>query len=123
MQPPPPSPKSLLAELNPEQRAAVTAPDGPILVIAAAGTGKTRTLTHRVAHLVARGVDPARILLLTFTNRAAQEMLERARALVGEAVGGIWGGTFHHLANRILRRYASLIGYGYDYSILDRDDA
>ena len=115
--------ESLLAELNPEQRAAVTAPDGPILVIAAAGTGKTRTLTYRVAHLVARGVDPERILLLTFTNRAAREMLDRARALVGEAVGGVWGGTFHHLANRILRRYASLIGYGCDYSILDRDDS
>ncbi len=109
--------------LNAEQRAAVLAPDGPALVIAAAGTGKTRTLTWRVAHLVDRGVPPRRILLLTFTNRAAREMLDRARVLVGESVGGIWGGTFHHLANRILRRHAQRIGYGNGYTILDQDDA
>ncbi len=110
-------------DLNPEQRAAVEAPDGPVLVIAAAGTGKTRTLTYRVAHLVERGVDPRRMLLLTFTNRAAREMLERARRLVGESVGGIWGGTFHHLANRMLRRHAKRAGFGSDYTILDEDDA
>ncbi|MBN1268548.1 MAG: ATP-dependent helicase [Kiritimatiellae bacterium] len=110
-------------ELNEEQRAAVLAPDGPVLVIAAAGTGKTRTLTYRVAHLVERGVDTNRILLLTFTNRAAHEMLERAQGLVGEAVGGLWGGTFHHMANRILRRHAPVLGYGADYTILDQDDA
>ena len=111
------------AALNPEQRAAALAPDGPVLVIAAAGTGKTRTLTYRVAHLVERGIDPNRLLLLTFTNRAAREMLDRARALVGEAVGGVWGGTFHHLGNRILRRYAQRAGYRSDYAILDQDDA
>jgi len=110
-------------KLNQEQRAAVLAPDGPVLVIAAAGTGKTRTLTCRVAHLVERGVDPRRILLLTFTNKAAREMLDRARALVGESVSGLWGGTFHHLANRILRRYAERIGYGNDFTILDSDDS
>ena len=113
----------LSAHLNSEQLRAVTAPDGPVLVIAAAGTGKTRTLTHRVAWLVLeRGVDPRNILLLTFTNRAAREMLERAEHLAGAGVGGMWGGTFHHAANRMLRRHARLLGYGTDYSILDEDD-
>ena len=97
--------------LNAEQLRAVTADDGPVLVIAAAGTGKTRTLTHRVAWLVLeREVDPRRILLLTFTNRAAAEMLARADRLVGGHVGGLWGGTFHHAANRMLRRHAALVG-------------
>ena len=109
--------------LNPEQLAAVQAPDGPVLVIAAAGTGKTRTLTYRVAWLVERGVAANRILLLTFTNKAAREMLERADALVGSSVGGLWGGTFHHMANRILRRHADALGYGFDFTILDQDDA
>ena len=110
--------------LNEAQLRAVTAPDGPVLVIAAAGTGKTRTLTHRVAWLVLeRGVDPRHILLLTFTNRAAREMLERAAQLVGGDVGGLWGGTFHHSANRMLRRHAPLLGYGPDYTILDEDDS
>ena len=110
--------------LNGEQLRAVTAPDGPVLVIAAAGTGKTRTLTHRVAWLVLeRRVDPRHILLLTFTNRAAREMLERAARLVGGDVGGLWGGTFHHSANRMLRRHAPLLGYGPDYTILDEDDS
>lgn len=109
--------------LNPDQQAAVRAPDGPVLVIAAAGTGKTRTLTYRVAWLVGHGVDPREILLLTFTNKAAQEMLSRARDLVGEAVGGLWGGTFHHTANRVLRRHAEALGYRPDYTILDQDDA
>ena len=110
------------AELNAEQQAAVQAPDGPVLVIAAAGTGKTRTLVYRVAHLVAQGNDPTRILLLTFTNRAAHEMLERARQLVGDGVSGLWGGTFHHMANRLLRRHAGAVGYQPDYTILDSDD-
>lgn len=109
--------------LNREQLAAVTAPDGPVLVIAAAGTGKTRTLTYRVAHLVDRGIPPEGLLLMTFTNRAAQEMLDRARELVGESVGGIWGGTFHHLCNRILRRHAARIGVENSYTILDSDDS
>jgi len=110
-------------DLNPEQLAAVQAPEGAVLVIAAAGTGKTRTLVYRVAYLVERGVDPRRILLLTFTNRAAAEMLARAEELVGETVGGLWGGTFHHMANRILRRHAGALGYPNDYAILDRDDS
>lgn len=111
------------AELNEQQLAAVTAPDGAALVIAAAGTGKTRTLTYRVAWLVDHEVDADRILLLTFTNRAAREMLDRAQQLVGERVGGLWGGTFHHMANRLLRRHADCLGYGHDYSILDQDDS
>jgi DNA helicase-2/ATP-dependent DNA helicase PcrA len=110
-------------DLNAEQYAAVSAPDGPVLVIAAAGTGKTRTLTYRVAWLVRKGVEPQRILLLTFTNRAAREMLDRAVRLVGDSVSGIWGGTFHHMANRILRRHADQLGYRPDYTILDQDDA
>jgi DNA helicase-2/ATP-dependent DNA helicase PcrA len=110
--------------LNEEQLRAVTAPPGPVLVIAAAGTGKTRTLTHRVAWLVREcAVDPRHILLLTFTNRAAREMLERAAHLIGGDVGGLWGGTFHHTANRLLRRHAALLGYGSDYTILDEDDS
>ena len=109
--------------LNAEQLAAVRAPDGPVLVIAAAGTGKTRTLTYRVAWLVERGIEARRILLLTFTNKAAHEMLERAGGLVGEAVGGLWGGTFHHMANRMLRRHAGELGYKLDYTILDQDEA
>jgi DNA helicase II / ATP-dependent DNA helicase PcrA len=113
----------LQAALNDEQWAAVSAPDGAVLVIAAAGTGKTRTLVYRVAYLVDRGIDPTRILLLTFTNRAAQEMMERARDLVGNAVSGLWGGTFHHMGNRLLRRHADLLGYQTDYTILDQDDA
>ncbi|MEI6218367.1 MAG: UvrD-helicase domain-containing protein, partial [bacterium] len=109
--------------LNPEQLAAVTAPDGPLFVLAAAGTGKTRTLVYRVAYLVQNGISAERILLLTFTNRAASEMLERARTLVGAGIGGLWGGTFHHMANRMLRRHAAAIGYRSDFTILDRDDS
>ncbi len=109
--------------LNAEQVATVRASDGPLFVLAAAGTGKTRTLVYRVAYLVGQGVDPQRILLLTFTNRAAREMLERAEKLVGSRVGGLWGGTFHHTANRILRRNAHLLGYDLDFTILDSDDS
>ncbi|MBN2300875.1 MAG: ATP-dependent helicase [Lentisphaerae bacterium] len=109
--------------LNAEQLAAAVAPAGPILVLAAAGTGKTRTLVYRVAHLVQDGVLPEHILLLTFTNKAAKEMLERASELVGPGVSGIWGGTFHHMANRILRRHAGRIGFKSDYTIMDRDDS
>src|SRR5574344_312439 len=91
--------------LNPEQHAAATAGDGPLLVLAAAGTGKTQTLVYRVAYLVEQGTPPDPILLLTFTNKPAREMLERARHVVGDAVGDVWSGTFHHVCNRLLRRY------------------
>lgn len=107
--------------LNPEQCAAATAPDGPMLVLAAAGTGKTRTLVHRVAYLVEEGVPPARILLLTFTNRAAREMLARAETLV-PGMDGVWSGTFHHVCARLLRQYGSSLGYKPGFAILDEDD-
>ena len=110
------------ALLNPEQCEAATAGDGPILVLAAAGTGKTRTLVHRVAYLVERGIPSERILLLTFTNRAAREMLERAQKVVGPNVSGIWSGTFHHIAAKLLRRWGSLIGYQPGFQIIDEED-
>ncbi len=110
--------------LNKEQYAAATAPDGPLLVLAAAGTGKTRTLVYRMAWLVEhKGVMPDRVLLLTFTNKAAREMLERANEVIGTGIAGIWGGTFHHMANRILRRYGRHLGYPPEFPIIDRDDA
>ena len=108
--------------LNPEQCAAATAGDGPLLVLAAAGTGKTRTLVHRVAYLVEQGVDPSRILLLTFTNRAAHEMLERAQKVVGPVASMIWSGTFHSICARLLRRYGAPLGYKSDFPILDEED-
>ena len=108
--------------LNPEQFAAATAGDGPLLVLAAAGTGKTRTLVHRVAYLVEQGVAPDRIMLLTFTNRAAREMRDRAEALVGDAVSSIWSGTFHSICARLLRRYGAGLGFAPDFRILDEDD-
>jgi len=110
------------AELNEEQYAAVTAAEGRSLVIAGAGSGKTRTLTYRVAWLLDRGVDPREILLLTFTNKAAREMLERVRELVPRDISQLWGGTFHSIGNRILRRHAEQIGFTRSFSILDRDD-
>jgi DNA helicase-2/ATP-dependent DNA helicase PcrA len=109
--------------LNAEQCEAATAGDGPLLVLAAAGTGKTRTLVYRVAYLVEKGVLPDSLLLLTFTNRAAREMLERAKEVAGDAVGNLWSGTFHHICNRFLRRFADRLGYRNDFTILDRDDS
>ena len=111
------------AQLNDEQYAAVTAKPGPILVIAGAGSGKTRTLTYRVAYLIENGVEPENILLLTFTNKASREMLERVGKLLPHDISRIWGGTFHSVANRLLRRHANELGFGSDFTILDRDDA
>ena len=108
--------------LNPEQCAAATAGEGPLLVLAAAGTGKTRTLVHRVAYLIEQGVPPERILLLTFTNRAAREMLERAEKVVGDAAQSIGSGTFHAICARFLRRYGSALGYQPGFQIIDEDD-
>ncbi len=110
-------------ELNPEQRDVVTAPDGPILVIAGAGSGKTRALTYRVAHLIKQGIDPGQILLATFTNKAARSMLSRVQTLVDVDLGRLWGGTFHHVGNRILRRHAGMLGYDLSYSIVDAEDS
>lgn len=107
--------------LNPEQCAAATASDGPMLVLAAAGTGKTRTLVHRVAYLVEHGVPASRILLLTFTNKAAKEMLNRAEALV-PGIQGVWSGTFHSICMRFLRRYGEAIGIKSNFTILDEED-
>src|SRR5690349_225585 len=96
--------RDLAAELNEAQAAAATHGDGPLLIIAGAGTGKTRTLVYRVAHLIERGVRAERILLLTFTRRAAQEMLSRAERLVGGNSKRVHGGTFHATSHRLLRR-------------------
>jgi DNA helicase-2/ATP-dependent DNA helicase PcrA len=111
-------------ELNAEQFRVVTAKPQAALVVAGAGTGKTRTITYRVAYLIEQGVSPQRILLATFTNRAAREMLRRVELLTGsQNVHRVWGGTFHRIANLILRRHASSIGYDSNYSILDAEDA
>lgn len=114
---------SWMESLNPAQLQAVTAGDGPVLVIAGAGTGKTWTLACRVAYLIERGVAPERILLLTFSRRAAREMLTRAGRLVDRArTGKVWGGTFHATANRLLRIYGRVLGLAPDFTVLDQAD-
>ena len=114
----------LLDGLNPVQRDAVTAPDGPVLVIAGAGSGKTRLLTHRVSYLIAeRGVSPFEILAITFTNKAAGEMKERVAELVGPVARKMWVSTFHSACSRILRREATSLGYRSSFSIYDESDA
>lgn len=110
------------AELNEQQHAAVVSPPGQALVIAGAGSGKTRTLTYRVAWLLDNGIQPESILLLTFTNKAAREMQERVQALVSLDASRIWGGTFHSIGNRILRYNAERLGYRKGFSIMDRED-
>ena len=112
-----------LARLNEAQRRAVETTDGPILVLAGAGTGKTRVLTTRLAYLLwQRLAFPSQLLAVTFTNKAAREMKERVEAMVGEAAGGLWLGTFHSIAARILRRHAEAVGLRPDFTILDADD-
>ena len=111
------------AELNPQQLEAVTASPGPALVIAGAGSGKTRTLTYRVAYLIENGIQPQHILLLTFTNKAAREMLDRVAALISSDLTGLWGGTFHSIGNRILRRHPAEAGFAPGFSIMDREDS
>jgi len=126
----------ILSELNPQQRKAVKHGEGPLLIVAGAGTGKTATLVHRVAWIIANGVDPARILLLTFTRRAAAEMLRRVDALlhrlqesqsvsgaVRSGVSKVWGGTFHAVATRLLRQHGKAIGLPPDFTIHDRTDS
>jgi DNA helicase-2/ATP-dependent DNA helicase PcrA len=110
------------AELNEQQFAAVTAPPGPQLIIAGAGSGKTRTLTYRVAYLLENGVDPRNILLLTFTNKAARQMLDRVANLLPVDASGMWGGTFHSIGNRMLRRHGSVLGFASGFTIMDRED-
>ncbi|MFL5483979.1 MAG: ATP-dependent helicase [Gemmatimonadaceae bacterium] len=117
------TPRDFAAELNPQQAAAATHGDGPLLIIAGAGTGKTRTLVYRVAHLLERGVPADRILLLTFTRRAAQEMLSRAERLVGSNSKRVHGGTFHATSHRLLRRYGQAAGLPKDFTIMDQGDS
>ena len=110
-------------ELNPSQYEAAVTHQGPLLVLAGAGSGKTRTLVFRVARMVEEGIDPASILLMTFTRRAAEEMLQRVEALLGSRCDRVTGGTFHSFANTILRRYAQLLGLANAFTILDRSDS
>jgi DNA helicase-2/ATP-dependent DNA helicase PcrA len=113
-------------KLNPRQREAACAGSGPLLIIAGAGTGKTNTLAHRVAHLVLQGARPERILLLTFTRRAALEMTRRANRIVAEVKKEVrlpWSGTFHSVANRLIRKYCKRLGLAESFSVLDRGDA
>ena len=111
-----------VAELNKQQLAVVKSPPGQSLVIAGAGSGKTRTLTYRVAYLLQNAIAPSNILLLTFTNKAAREMMERVETLLPGRSGGMWGGTFHSICNRILRRHPTLVGLQAGFTILDSED-
>ena len=123
----------LLRDLNAEQRRAASAdPNRPLLIVAGAGTGKTATLAHRVAWLIANGADPGRVLLLTFTRRAAAEMMRRAEGLLGQLAAErgpllsgskVWGGTFHSVGSRLLRLHARDLGMEPDFTILDRADS
>ena len=115
--------KNFLNDLNAEQRKAVECSEGPVMVIAGAGSGKTRALTYKIAYLLSKGVDPFNILALTFTNKAAKEMKERVINLVGSAdARNVWMGTFHSVFARILRVEAEKIGYPTNFSIYDTDD-
>lgn len=116
-------PLNVQDNLNDEQRAVVLGGDGPCLVLAGAGSGKTHTIAYRVAHLLEKGVSPEEILLVTFTNKAAKEMNDRINRLAGRSEKLPWSGTFHHIAVRILRQYAGLLGYENNFTILDSDDA
>ncbi len=121
--PAPPRPAPYLEGLNPTQRAAVEATEGPVLVLAGAGTGKTRVLTTRLAHIIHQGLArPWQVMAVTFTNKAAREMKERIERLVGQPVERLWLGTFHALGARILRRHAELVGLRPNFTILDADD-
>lgn len=115
--------KNYLNELNDVQRQAVTQTDGPVMVIAGPGSGKTRVLTYRIAHIINSGTHPNQILALTFTNKAAREMKERIEKVVGNKARGVWAGTFHSLFSRILRIEAEKIGYPPTFSIYDTDDS
>ncbi len=118
-----PNIKEILEKLNPAQREAVESVEGPILVIAGAGSGKTRTLTTRLAYLVSQGIPAERILLLTFTRKAAREMITRAEALVGNSCRKVQGGTFHSLCHYMLRQYGYLLGFSPNFTVLDRGDS
>lgn len=110
-------------DLNKEQLEVVTKAEGPCLVLAGAGSGKTRTITYRVAYLLEQGIKPENILLVTFTNKAARQMIDRVKMLTGGEIVLPWSGTFHHIAYRVLKRYASFLGYKNNFSVLDSDDS
>jgi DNA helicase-2/ATP-dependent DNA helicase PcrA len=123
---------SHLVSLYPEQRRAAEHDVAPLLIIAGAGTGKTKTLAHRVAHLIVQGVDPRRIMLLTFSRRAAEEMIRRVRAIASDVLleqarllvdALTWSGTFHAIGTRVLREYADLISLDRAFTIHDREDS
>ncbi len=120
-----PTPPALdpYSQLNEQQLAAVTAEASPVLIIAGAGSGKTRTLVSRAAHLMLKGTPPSRILMVTFTQKAAREMKDRVEALLGPAARSIWAGTFHHIGHRFLRNYAESLGFSKEFNIVDREDA
>ena len=114
---------SIYDSLNPEQKLAVEHGDGPLLILAGAGSGKTRVLTHRIAYLIEElGVSPFEILALTFTNKAAKEMRSRVDKLVSYGAPNIWVSTFHSSCVRFLRRYINLLDYGRNFTIYDTDD-
>ena len=120
---PPSNGRGAFAGLNPDQLDAVVHRGGPLLVVAGAGSGKTRVLTHRIAHLIDEGVPPTAILAITFTNKAADEMRRRAAELVGPVTRAMWVSTFHSACVRILRAQADLLGYPRQFSIYDQADA
>ena len=114
---------NFLEKLNPEQREAVLHRDGPVLILAGAGSGKTRVITYRIAYLIGDGhAKPDEVLAVTFTNKAAQEMRERVEALIGDEAGGVWLSTVHSLCARLLRREAPKIGLSRDFVIYDSSD-
>jgi len=115
--------QNYLQELNDVQRTAVTTIDGPVLVVAGPGSGKTRVLTYRIAHLIEQGVPPWQILSLTFTNKSAREMKERIAKVVGDRANQVWAGTFHSIFARILRVEAEKIGYPSNFTIYDTEDS
>ena len=115
--------KHELKELNDKQKEAVLCTEGPLLILAGAGTGKTRVITNRIAYLIhEKNINPREILAITFTNKAANEMLKRVEKQIGMDAGGIWISTFHAACVRILRMYSHLIGYDNYFSIYDTDD-
>ena len=114
--------EEIIQGLNNKQKEAVLATEGPCLVIAGAGSGKTKVLTHKIAYDIANGVKPWNILAITFTNKAANEMKERIEKLIGDDAKDVWMGTYHSICVRILRRYIDRIGYKSDFVIFDTSD-